>query len=134
MLGLQPIHIVIIFVVALLLFGPKRLPEIGRTLGKALNEFRKGTREVTDSLRAEMTPGGDTLATDNPPMPVMANPPPAQSVAYQAAPIARPPTGHFCIHCGAPNVPEARFCNQCGQPLPENTIKPVDPSILGNKA
>jgi sec-independent protein translocase protein TatA len=133
MLGLQPIHIVIILVVALLLFGPKRLPEIGRTVGKALNEFRNGTREVTESLRTEINSSGGTGATNHVSTASTPGPTPAQSVPFQPATIARPPTGRFCIHCGAANLPEARFCNQCGQALPENTIKPADPSILGNQ-
>lgn len=43
-------EIVVILVLALILFGPKRLPEIGRTLGGALREFKKATREFTDSI------------------------------------------------------------------------------------
>ena len=64
--GLQPIHIVFILIVALLLFGPKRLPEIGRTIGKTLNEFRNGTREITDSLRAEVSGIQEPGAAQNP--------------------------------------------------------------------
>jgi sec-independent protein translocase protein TatA len=127
MFGIQPIHIVIIVVVALLLFGPKKLPELGRSVGKTLNEFRNGTREVTDSLRSDITASGQS-ATNNP-LPPAPGATPAQSVPFQAAvPVA---AGNFCIHCGAANAPEARFCNQCGKALPENTIKPADPSILG---
>jgi sec-independent protein translocase protein TatA len=37
---LQPTHLVFIFVVALLVLGPKRLPEVGRSLGKGLRDFR----------------------------------------------------------------------------------------------
>ena len=36
--GIQPIHIFLIIIVALLLFGPKRLPEMGRNIGKAISE------------------------------------------------------------------------------------------------
>ena len=39
-------ELILIFIVALLVFGPKRLPEIGRTLGKALGEFKKATDEL----------------------------------------------------------------------------------------
>jgi sec-independent protein translocase protein TatB len=39
-------ELVIIFVVALLVFGPKRLPEIGRTLGKLMVELRKGIQDA----------------------------------------------------------------------------------------
>ena len=41
MFGLGVPELVLIFIVALVLFGPKRLPEIGRTLGKAMGEFKK---------------------------------------------------------------------------------------------
>ncbi len=38
----EPLDIIIIMVVAIILFGPSRLPEIGHGLGKAIGEFRKG--------------------------------------------------------------------------------------------
>ena len=44
-----------ILLLALLLFGPKRLPEIGRTLGKALGEFRRSTNDLKRSIQTEMT-------------------------------------------------------------------------------
>jgi sec-independent protein translocase protein TatA len=130
MLGLQPIHIVIIVVVALLLFGPKKLPEMGRTVGKAINEFRKGTQEVADSFRTEVTTGGEPRAANSGFAAGSPNPTPAQSVPFQPAALASAPAGRFCIHCGAANPPEGRFCGQCGQPLPENTIQPPAPSSL----
>ena len=130
-LGIQPIHIVIVLVVALLVFGPKKLPEMGRSIGKAFNEFRNGTREMTDSLRAEVNGSANAGTTNNVASVKTASPTPAQSVAFQAPSIAPALTGNFCIHCGAANMPEARFCNQCGAKLPENTIKPSDPSIPG---
>ena len=42
----------LIVVVALLVFGPRKLPELGRSVGQALREFRRTTRSVTDELRA----------------------------------------------------------------------------------
>jgi sec-independent protein translocase protein TatA len=122
--GIQPIHIILIIIVALLLFGPKRLPEMGRSIGKAINEFRNGTREMTDSLRAEVTGSGDAGETHKAVPGTPAGQTPAQSVPYQAASLAPALAGNFCIQCGAPNLTEARFCNQCGTKLPENTIKP----------
>ena len=77
--GLQPIHIIFILLVALLVFGPKRLPEMGRSIGKALNEFRNGTREVTDSLRAEVNGSGVAGTTNNAAAIKTANQTPAQS-------------------------------------------------------
>ncbi len=43
-----------IFVLALLIFGPKKLPELGRTLGKGLAEFRRASAELKGSLEREM--------------------------------------------------------------------------------
>ena len=40
-------ELIIIFVVALLIFGPKKLPEMGSAIGKSIKEFRKGMNELT---------------------------------------------------------------------------------------
>jgi TatA/E family protein of Tat protein translocase len=45
---------VIIFLVALVLFGPKKLPELGRTLGKAITEFRRATSDLKSTFEREM--------------------------------------------------------------------------------
>jgi sec-independent protein translocase protein TatA len=42
---LQPSHLIIVLVIALLLFGPSRLPELGRSLGEAVRSFRTGVEE-----------------------------------------------------------------------------------------
>ena len=46
-------EVLFIFVIALLVFGPRRLPEIGRTLGKALGEFRRATSDLKRTFDAE---------------------------------------------------------------------------------
>jgi len=55
-------EVLLIFFLALLLFGPKKLPELARGLGKALREFRKTVNEVeteiTETLRDDQTKGG----------------------------------------------------------------------------
>jgi len=43
-----------IFVLALLIFGPKKLPEIGRTLGRGMAEFRKASNELKRTLNTEL--------------------------------------------------------------------------------
>ena len=111
--GIQPIHIVIIIIVAFLLFGATRLPEIGRSLGKSISEFKKGTKEAADGFKEEVTKNGS-----GPAAPAF----PAQ-VSSPATTAERSPAqaGNFCIQCGAPNPPEARFCASCGTKLPEKT-------------
>jgi len=48
-------ELIVIFVVALLIFGPRRLSEIGRTLGKALGEFRRAAYDMRNTLDAEVS-------------------------------------------------------------------------------
>ena len=105
--GITPTHILIIIVVAFLIFGANKLPEMGRSLGKTLNEFRKGTKEAAEGFKEEMkAPGEATPAA------------PSQTSIPNPAPFAQP-GGNFCINCGKPNLPEARFCANCGAKLPE---------------
>ena len=47
-------EMILIFIVALIVFGPKRLPEIGRTLGKALGEFKKATDDFKSTIEREV--------------------------------------------------------------------------------
>ncbi len=47
-------EMVVIFLVALVLFGPKKLPELGRTIGKALSEFRRAQSELKATLDHHM--------------------------------------------------------------------------------
>jgi TatA/E family protein of Tat protein translocase len=50
-LGIQ--ELIVIFVVALIVFGPKRLPELGKTLGKGMLELRKAVEGVREQIHAE---------------------------------------------------------------------------------
>jgi len=47
-------ELIVIFVIALLVFGPKRLPELGRTFGKAMNEFRRASNELRSVVEEEV--------------------------------------------------------------------------------
>ena len=47
-------ELLLIFIVALIVFGPRRLPEIGKTLGKALGEFKKATDDFKNTLEREV--------------------------------------------------------------------------------
>ena len=50
MLRLGPGEIALIIIVALVIFGPEKLPSVGRSLGKAMREIRKVTRDVSESI------------------------------------------------------------------------------------
>ena len=47
-------ELVIIFIIALLVFGPKKLPEVGRSVGKAIREFRRTSDEIKGRIENEI--------------------------------------------------------------------------------
>jgi sec-independent protein translocase protein TatA len=67
MFGIGVPELIFIFLLALLIFGPKKLPEIGRTLGRGMAEFRKASTELTRTLNAEIA------LDENPAPPVVRN-------------------------------------------------------------
>lgn len=54
MFGLGLPELIIIFVIALLVFGPKKLPDLGKSVGRAMSEFKKAQQEFQESVQAEM--------------------------------------------------------------------------------
>ena len=55
MFGLGPSELLIIFLIVLLVFGAKRIPEIAQGLGKGITEFKRAAREVTDEFDVSKT-------------------------------------------------------------------------------
>jgi TatA/E family protein of Tat protein translocase len=47
-------ELIIIFIVALIVFGPRKLPELGRSLGKSLSEFKRASNELRNTLDEEI--------------------------------------------------------------------------------
>lgn len=85
MFGLQPQDLLIIVIVALLIFGPSKLPEIGKALGKTIREFQTGIKEATQGF-------GEEAKTET-------------------AKTEAPPT---CKSCHKPLTAGAKFCVECG--------------------
>jgi sec-independent protein translocase protein TatA len=47
-------ELIVIFVIALIVFGPRKLPELGRSLGRGINEFKKATSALQSTLEDEV--------------------------------------------------------------------------------
>lgn len=84
--SLGPLEVIIIFLVILLIFGAKRIPEIARGLGKGIREFKSATSEISKELTIDESKQRIQQPPQNPPV---AYTPPAQPA--QAAPPQAPP-------------------------------------------
>lgn len=47
-------ELILVLALALIIFGPGKLPEVGRSLGKTIREFRRSTREIADDVTSEI--------------------------------------------------------------------------------
>lgn len=87
-----PLELVIILVIALLILGPGRLPDVGSALGKSLREFRKASSDIQDSVKVDTSPLPPDPAPAPPVVPPVApaSPVAPAPVASEAAPNAAP--------------------------------------------
>jgi TatA/E family protein of Tat protein translocase len=83
-----PLELVIILVIALLILGPGRLPDVGSALGKSIREFRKASTDLGDSMKVDTSPLPPETP-DAPPAPATTAPAVApQGAALPDAPAA----------------------------------------------
>jgi sec-independent protein translocase protein TatA len=73
MLNIGPQELIVVLIIALLVVGPSRLPELGRSIGKALREFRKVQDEVKDTFRFD--PNEEPAPASRAPSPGPSRPP-----------------------------------------------------------
>jgi sec-independent protein translocase protein TatB len=83
--GIGATELIVIMVVALLVFGPKRLPELARSLGRGMAEFRRASSDLRQTLQ-EAEPPADILTPPDPPSETIA---PTRTPPENAEPIAR---------------------------------------------
>lgn len=65
--NIGPMELVIVLIIALVVLGPKRLPEAGRSLGKGLREFKDSVRGADLEAQTELTQTADVPAADRAP-------------------------------------------------------------------
>ena len=81
-MGIHWTELVIVAFMALLIFGPKRLPEIGGAVGRTYREFKKSLGEISDLAGREITPAERQLAA----APVTRAPESADAATHDAGP------------------------------------------------
>jgi len=67
-----PLELIVILVIALLILGPGKLPDVGSALGKSIREFRKASSDIQDATRVDTSPLPPSTSSSAP-----AAPPPA---------------------------------------------------------
>jgi sec-independent protein translocase protein TatA len=97
---IEPTDVILIILAAMILFGASRLPEIGRGIGRAIVEFRRGLRENLDAPQEGDVPPVERTSSSQPGV----SGAPGEATSEQ-----------FCTQCGAPNPGGARYCGKCGQ-------------------
>ena len=116
--ALQPGHLIVILVIVLLIFGPGKLPELGKAMGDGLRELKKATGGGEDK-DAALSPASTTATAVAPPPAPAA---PAPMTSSTVTPIGAAPTmaTRACPSCrGAVPVGD-KFCGNCGA-----TVEPV---------
>ena len=121
-MNVGPVEIIIVLVLALLIFGPKQLPQMGRTLGKGLREFRHAADSARselglDDISAELgkvRSGLDALKAD---------------VDVKGAAIGSPPAdaedeGQPTEEVGFTKTPEAPIADDASQPDADDASQP----------
>jgi sec-independent protein translocase protein TatA len=88
-------ELIIILVIALIIFGPRKLPELGKSLGRSINEFKKASNELRSTLEDEIRveEQRDRASTAAPATPPAATPPPADATTVSRTTSVEPGTG-----------------------------------------
>lgn len=85
-LNVGPMELFLILIVALIVFGPNRLPEIGAAVGRGLREFRRAQQEITEELTRELA-ATEANRTGSPPTAV----PPPEPASWDSTSVVSVP-------------------------------------------
>ena len=92
----EPWHLVLVLVIILMLFGPGKLPSVGRGIGDAFRELKKATTDEPELTDADAKASTTTAAS------------------AAASGSASAPVEIVCKNCGATVAPQQKFCASCG--------------------
>ena len=137
MFGLTPAHLVIILVIALVVIGPGKLPEVGGAIGKSIREFQKAAGQIQEPTQTGQAAPVQP-AQSAPPMQPVQPMPPAQSY-YAAQPMygaPQPPQYGTPVYpqqppqYGAPAYPVQPQYGAPAYPVNPSQPVPMDPAVV----
>ncbi len=102
--GMGPLELMIILGIALLIFGPKNLPKLGKSLGQTVKNVREGMEGDDEEPAKAIADKADEAVAEAP------------EVVEDASEVVEEDV-QFCSKCGAKNAADAGFCNKCGAKL-----------------
>jgi len=104
--GIQPWHLIVVAIVALIIFGPARLPQLGKSLGSFSRDLRAGAKDMSNEFKEGMQEP---------------KPPRSETTKVGGESEKGAVAGNFCTSCGSPNPPNAKYCNACGRKIKDES-------------
>ncbi|HLG68828.1 MAG TPA: twin-arginine translocase TatA/TatE family subunit [Chloroflexota bacterium] len=99
-------ELIILLIIALVIFGPKKLPDLGKGLGQGIKEFRKATTGEADKEEAEKDAGATAVTAASTTTPPIAEAPKASTDTTSTSPAATPPAPAAPATPAAPTAPK----------------------------
>lgn len=108
-LGLGPLEIVIILAIVLLIFGPKNLPKLGKSLGKTVKNVREGMESDDEEGAGDSAATASEDAAED--VVAVVDDDDDADIDDASADVI------FCNKCGTKNPADSAFCSKCGAEL-----------------
>lgn len=89
--NIGPGELILILIIALVVLGPGKLPDVANSLGKSVREFRKAATDITDAGKLDVPPPSQQATPPPPPLGTPAEPPAATPVEPPTATSIEPP-------------------------------------------
>lgn len=93
MFGLGVPELIVIFIIALVVFGPKKLPELGKALGRGIAEFKRATDEVKETIETEVRKAESSVDMDKLKTEIESAQSAVNTALHTASPAAPTPAG-----------------------------------------